>query len=61
MRAYYGYFRAVLSWMALFFADDARWDLSRFSNSFHIFPLDLFGWGGVGAGAVASFCGLGGG
>ena len=29
--------------------------------AFTLFPLALFGWGGVGVGVVAGFCGPGGG
>ena len=44
--------REFLSWMALFFIDGARWDLSRFSCIFHSFSLGPFG---VGAGVVVGF------
>ena len=39
--------RVVLSWMALFFADGARRDLSRFSNSFCIISPGPFSGGAV--------------
>ena len=61
MHADYGNLGAFLSWMALFFTDDARQDLLRLNTSFCIFPLALFGWGGAGVGVVVGFCGLGGG
>ena len=40
----YGNLGAVLSWMALFFTDDARQDLLRFSGSFlHSFRQTFLG------------------
>ena len=46
IHANYRNLRAVLNWMAMFFADGTRWDLSRFSGSFHIFSPGPFwvGW-----------------
>ena len=57
----YGNLRAVLSWMALFFANSARRDLSRFSDIFHIFSPGTFWVGGAGVGVVVGFCRPGGG
>ena len=45
MRMDYWNLREVLSWMAMFFINGERRDLSRFSGSFHIFSLGPFGVG----------------
>ena len=38
-------FRAILSWMALLFTDDTRWDLSWFCDDFGVLSLGPFGLG----------------
>ena len=51
----YGNIKEVLSWVALFFVDGARQDLSRFNNSFHIFSPVPFWVGRCGCGCSGWF------
>ena len=51
----HGNIREVLSCMALFFIDDVRQDLSRFSGSFHVFSLGPFWLGRCGCGCSGCF------
>ena len=45
MRTNHWYFRAILSWMALLFADGTRWDWPWFYGGFGVLPPRRFGLG----------------